>query len=126
MDYTFLINEIEFEGKKFIPIVELCKNAILKEDFNFEIIKTEIINDSTEKSAMLTFKDSLLWADSYLCYFKVYWNYDIVMAYKKESDTSEKPFFAMQYYMCHNMVKNVVELYKWGFIEDFEKYLIYK
>ena len=135
LSYKNLVDEIEFEGRKFIPIIQLCANSILNtyEDFLPRVANVTVIHDSMEQCAVLTFKHTLLWVDTYECYYKVYWNYDTDLVYVKGSDDDMKALtysksetLSMKRFATHNTVDNVIDLYLWGFINDFEKRILLK
>lgn len=119
-----LVDNIEFENRVFIPIVQICADSLLTsyEKIFATVSDIRYIHDSMERCCCIKFENHLLTNINYICYFKIYWNYDMEIRYKKPEDESETLVFMKQYHV-KNMVNTFANLIDWGFL-DFADLLI--
>lgn len=122
-----LLNYQTVDTKTFIPIIQLCGDALLTSYDNIAITikKSEYIRDSMEHCVYIQFEHQLLTSTTYNCFFKVYWNYDMEILYTEKMEV-EKPSIFLKKYHVKNMMQSCANLITWGFVDNLHEMFLKK
>lgn len=108
-----LINEIEFDGEKFIPIEKIVALAF---NYNENAVKYEAkmwINHSYDYAAHYMFETKILEPKSHKCSVVIFKNFDIWIYHKIDNNESNNTGIP-----ASNQVEIVKNIIKWGFIKN--------
>lgn len=124
--FETLIDEIEFEGQRFVPIVRLAALMLMvsEELIHESTISRRVNHDSTEYACILEMHfDRYAGAVSSNApvhmFFKIYPILDIEARYQKMNEDFGATVFMRQERLFHQM-QAAVNLMSWGYVKDLE------